>query len=175
MWTKRQPCLSPWRWAAPAPVRPPRSLVPPAAFVSPSLGSPQPLRSPRASVAAGNQATQRAGCSASPKLRPPGAPAACGRIRRAPGRDARPGPSRSCRVDCGLRPACSASSPPPQFHADPHLRPKNPFRTRILFRIKTLFCFVSQSVSSKECRTLRTNLVFFPFTDFLQSRRMLQT
>lgn len=86
-------------------------------------------------------------------------------------RQARPQPE----LQGGLWPACSASSPPPQFHADPHLRPKNPFRTRILFRIKTLFCFVSQSVSSKECRTLRTNLVFFPFTDFLQSRRMLQT
>lgn len=48
-------------------------------------------------------------------------------------------PSWSC---CRVAAACSASSPPPPFHADPHLRPKNPFRTRILFRIKTLFLFV---------------------------------
>lgn len=68
-----------------------------------------------------------------------------------------------------LRPACSAGSPRPEFHADPRLRPKNPFLTRILFRIKTLFLFVSQNVSSKECRTLKTNLVFFAFTDFFFS------
>lgn len=167
-WTRRPPCLSSWR-GRPAPVRPPPRLAP-AAFVSPALSSPQPLRPLPASVAAGNQAAQRAGRSASPKLRPPGAPAALPRIRRVPGRAARPGPSWSCRVAA----ACSVSSPPPQFHADPHLRPKNLFRTRILFRIKTLFfCFLS--VSSKECRTLKTNLVFFSFTGFLQFRRMLQT
>lgn len=67
---------------------------------------------------------------------------------------------------CGLQVqlACQTSAP--------HLRPKNPFYTRILFRIKTLFffCFVSQNVSSKECRTLKTNLtIFFAFTDFFFS------
>lgn len=131
-----------------------------AAFVPPALGSPQPQRPRRAPRQLGTR--QRSGLAARRRRRP----RSCSRPRRR--RDPGPGPARP-------HPSCREASVPRGTPSSA----KEPLPTRILFRIKTFiyfFCFVSQSVSSKECRTLQTNLAFFAFTDcFLQFRRMLQT
>lgn len=66
--------------------------------------------------------------------------------------------SRGCDSRCRV---ASARTPP---RGDPSSA-KEPLLTRIVIRIKTLFfCFVSQNVSSKECKTLQTNLAFLAFS-----------
>lgn len=119
----------------------------------------RPLRPPPASAAAGNQAAQRAGCAAVYyrlllEPRPPFT-----RSRRPWRRGAWPSPHARAAGCCGL--LCQLAWRHP-------LKPKNSFLTQILLRIKTLifFCFVSQNVSSKECRTLKTNLAFFACTGY---------
>lgn len=64
----------------------------------------------------------------------------------AAGRPGSPPPPRPGLPAAG-RPRPAA---PPRFHAEPHLRPKNPFRTRVLLRIKTLFIYFFCSVSQCE-------------------------
>lgn len=159
-WTGRQP--------ARPPAALPRTCAPPAApgsaaFVSPAPGSPQPQRPPRAPRQLGTR--RRSGLAARRLRRRRRRPS----TRRAPGKAppaaGRPRPAR---------PVASASVP----RGTPSSA-KEPLPNADIIQNKNFiyfFCSVSQSVSSKECRTLKTNLAFFAFTDcLLQFRRMLQT
>lgn len=125
--TGRQPAC-PWR-GCPTPVRPPPRRAGCLCFSA--LGSPQPPRPPRlrGSWEPGGAAGWPSASPASPRLQPP---------ERSPGSRARPRQAPA-ELQGGL--GLPGRSPPPRFHEEPHLRPKNPFRTRILFRIKTFIYF----------------------------------
>lgn len=85
------------------------------------------------------------------------------RIRRAPGRAAWPGLTPELEGCRGLLlQFASAWTPCRPFS----LAKESLLNTDIIQNKLYFFCFVSQNVSSKECRTFKTNLAFFAFTDF---------
>lgn len=120
-------------------------------------------------AAAGNQAAQRARSTAFPEQRQQSLETAASipRARWASKADAA-GPGRTPESQCCCSRCQLASARTPRRDRSPA---KEPLLTRILIRIKTLFFFfVSQNVSSKECKTQNKSGIFS-----VQFCRMLQT
>lgn len=112
-------------------------------------------------AAAGNQTTQRTRSTAFPELRqPPETAASFSGTRRASRRHMLGQAARWSRGAAAAALLCLYSTPSPVFSQ------RTPFDTDLNQNKNFIFyfCFVSQNVSSKECKTLKTNLAFLAFS-----------
>lgn len=149
------------RGASPRTCAPP--AVPQAGFLCFFHAAPHfSVRRPSpAWAAAGNQATQRTRSTAFPELRqPPETAASFSGTRRASRRHTPGLAARWSRGAAAAAVLCLYSTPSPVFSQ------RTPFDTDLNQNKNFIFyfCFVSQNVSSKECKTLKTNLAFLAFS-----------